>query len=86
MRVEYAAYDINSPGIYNRLSHYARGILRSKYHLAKLMQDNFSNKLKRTDMKKLSKAGFYCTLPELYASVLVETGFIGPNKDERCLF
>lgn len=54
--------------------------LDQSINLAKLMQDNFSNKLKRTD-RKVKQAGFIVLHQTFMPSVLVETGFL-TNKDE----
>ena len=54
--------------------------LDQSINLAKLMQDNFANKLKRTD-RKVKQAGFIVLHQTFMPSVLVETGFL-TNRDE----
>ena len=48
--------------------------------LAKMIQENFSNKLQRTD-RKVKQAGFIVLHQTFMPSVLVETGFL-TNKEE----
>ncbi|MBC8767839.1 N-acetylmuramoyl-L-alanine amidase [Arenibacter sp. BSSL-BM3] len=76
----YAAYDINSPESIIGLTIMQEEFLDQSINLAKLMQDNFSNKLKRTD-RKVKQAGFIVLHQTFMPSVLVETGFL-TNKDE----
>ena len=76
----YAAYDINSPESIIGLTIMQEEFLDQSINLAKLMQDNFSNKLKRTD-RKVKQAGFIVLHQIFMPSVLVETGFL-TNKAE----
>ena len=76
----YAAYDINSPESIIGLTIMQEEFLDQSINLAKLMQDNFSNKLKRTD-RKVKQAGFIVLHQTFMPSVLVETGFL-TNKAE----
>lgn len=76
----YAAYDINSPESIIGLTIMQEEFLDQSINLAKLMQDNFSNKLKRTD-RKVKQAGFIVLHQTFMPSVLVETGFL-TNRDE----
>lgn len=76
----YAAYDINSPESIIGLTIMQEEFLDQSINLAKLMQDNFSNKLKRTD-RKVKQAGFIVLHQTFMPSVLVETGFL-TNKVE----
>ncbi|MCM4150975.1 N-acetylmuramoyl-L-alanine amidase [Arenibacter sp. N53] len=76
----YAAYDINSPESIIGLTIMQEEFLDQSINLAKLMQDNFANKLKRTD-RKVKQAGFIVLHQTFMPSVLVETGFL-TNKDE----
>ncbi|MCK0147076.1 N-acetylmuramoyl-L-alanine amidase [Arenibacter sp. F26102] len=76
----YAAYDINSPESIIGLTIMQEEFLDQSINLAKLMQDNFSNKLKRTD-RKVKQAGFIVLHQTFMPSVLVETGFL-TNKNE----
>jgi N-acetylmuramoyl-L-alanine amidase len=76
----YAAYDINSPESIIGLTIMQEEFLDQSINLAKLMQDNFSSKLKRTD-RKVKQAGFIVLHQTFMPSVLVETGFL-TNRDE----
>jgi N-acetylmuramoyl-L-alanine amidase len=76
----YAAYDINSPESIIGLTIMQEEFLDQSINLAKLMQENFSNKLKRTD-RKVKQAGFIVLHQTFMPSVLVETGFL-TNKEE----
>lgn len=76
----YAAYDINSPESIIGLTIMQEEFLDQSINLAKLMQENFSNKLKRTD-RKVKQAGFIVLHQTFMPSVLVETGFL-TNKVE----
>tara|TARA_R110000868_G_scaffold108065_7_gene295439 strand:+ start:26212 stop:27531 length:1320 start_codon:yes stop_codon:yes gene_type:complete len=76
----YAAYDINSPESIIGLTIMQEEFLDQSINLAKLMQDNFANKLKRTD-RKVKQAGFIVLHQTFMPSVLVETGFL-TNKEE----
>ncbi|SHJ39198.1 N-acetylmuramoyl-L-alanine amidase family protein [Pseudozobellia thermophila] len=76
----YADYDINSPESVIGLTIMQEEFLDNSIALAKAIQDNFSNKLKRTD-RKVKQAGFIVLHQTVMPSVLVETGFL-TNKQE----
>ena len=76
----YANYDINSPESVIGLTIMQEEFLDQSIALAKIIQDNFSKKLKRTD-RKVKQAGFIVLHQTFMPSVLVETGFL-TNKDE----
>ena len=76
----YAEYDINSPESIIGLTIMQEEFLDQSIMLAKMMQDNFSNKLKRND-RKVKQAGFIVLHQTFMPSVLVETGFL-TNKTE----
>jgi len=76
----YADYDINSPESVIGLTIMQEEFLDQSIALAKMIQDNFSGKLKRTD-RKVKQAGFIVLHQTFMPSVLVETGFL-TNKNE----
>ncbi len=76
----YAAYDINSPESIIGLTIMQEEFLDQSISLGKMMQDNFSGRLKRTD-RKVKQAGFIVLHQTFMPSVLVETGFL-TNKEE----
>jgi N-acetylmuramoyl-L-alanine amidase len=76
----YAAYDINSPESVIGLTIMQEEFLDQSILLAKLIQDNFTAKLKRND-RKVKQAGFIVLHQTFMPSVLIETGFL-TNKDE----
>jgi len=76
----YADYDINSPESVIGLTIMQEEFLDQSVALAKSIQDNFSNKLKRKD-RKVKQAGFIVLHQTFMPSVLVETGFL-TNDDE----
>ncbi len=76
----YADYDINSPESVIGLTIMQEEFLDQSIALAKMIQDNFSEKLKRND-RKVKQAGFIVLHQTFMPSVLVETGFL-TNKDE----
>lgn len=76
----YAEYDINSPESIIGLTIMQEEFLDQSILLAKLMQDEFSGKLKRND-RKVKQAGFIVLHQTFMPSVLVETGFL-TNKNE----
>ncbi|WP_414855660.1 N-acetylmuramoyl-L-alanine amidase [Muriicola sp. Z0-33] len=76
----YAQYDINSPESIIGLTIMQEEFLDQSIMLAKMMQDNFSNKLKRND-RKVKQAGFIVLHQTFMPSVLIETGFL-TNKNE----
>lgn len=76
----YADYDINSPESVIGLTIMQEEFLDQSIALAKAIQDNFSEKLKRND-RKVKQAGFIVLHQTFMPSVLVETGFL-TNKNE----
>lgn len=76
----YAEYDINSPESIIGLTIMQEEFLDRSILLAKMMQDNFTGKLKRND-RKVKQAGFIVLHQTFMPSVLVETGFL-TNKNE----
>ncbi len=76
----YAEYDINSPESVIGLTIMQEEFLDQSILLAKLMQDNFSKKLKRNN-RKVKQAGFIVLHQTFMPSVLIETGFL-TNKSE----
>ncbi len=76
----YAEYDINSPESIIGLTIMQEEFLDQSIMLAKMMQDNFTNRLKRND-RKVKQAGFIVLHQTFMPSVLVETGFL-TNKSE----
>lgn len=76
----YADYDINSPESVIGLTIMQEEFLDQSIMLAKLVQDNFTNKLKRND-RKVKQAGFIVLHQTFMPSILIETGFL-TNKEE----
>lgn len=76
----YADYDINSPESVIGLTIMQEEFLDQSIALAKMIQDNFTGQLKRTD-RKVKQAGFIVLHQTFMPSVLVETGFL-TNKQE----
>jgi N-acetylmuramoyl-L-alanine amidase len=76
----YAAYDINSPESVIGLTIMQEEFLDQSIMLGKMMQDNFSNYLRRND-RKVKQAGFIVLHQTFMPSVLIETGFL-TNKSE----
>jgi len=76
----YAGYDINSPESVIGFTIMQEEFLDQSIALAKLIQDNFTNKLRRVD-RKVKQAGFIVLHQTFMPSVLVETGFL-TNKTE----
>ncbi|WP_425236702.1 N-acetylmuramoyl-L-alanine amidase family protein [Ulvibacterium sp.] len=76
----YADYDINSPESIIGLTIMQEEFLDQSIMLAKIMQDKFSEKLKRND-RKVKQAGFIVLHQTFMPSVLVETGFL-TNRSE----
>lgn len=76
----YADYDINSPESIIGLTIMQEEFLDQSIALAKLIQDNFSGKLKRNN-RKVKQAGFIVLHQTFMPSVLIETGFL-TNKSE----
>ncbi|WP_394972511.1 N-acetylmuramoyl-L-alanine amidase [uncultured Croceitalea sp.] len=77
---KYSKYDINSPESVIGLTIMQEEFLEQSIQLAKLMQDNFTQSLKRKD-RKVKQAGFIVLHQTFMPSVLVETGFL-TNKNE----
>lgn len=76
----YADYDINAPESVIGLTIMQEEFLDQSIALAKMIQDNFSEKLKRNN-RKVKQAGFIVLHQTFMPSVLVETGFL-TNKNE----
>ncbi|WP_373074154.1 N-acetylmuramoyl-L-alanine amidase [Zeaxanthinibacter enoshimensis] len=76
----YSEYDINSPESIIGLTIMQEEFLDQSIMLAKMMQENFSQDLKRND-RKVKQAGFIVLHQTFMPSVLVETGFL-TNKSE----
>jgi N-acetylmuramoyl-L-alanine amidase len=76
----YAEYDINSPESIIGLTIMQEEFLDQSIMLAKMMQDNFTKKLRRND-RKVKQAGFIVLHQTFMPSVLVETGFL-TNRSE----
>ncbi len=77
---KYAEYDINSPESVIGLTIMQEEFLDQSVELAKLLQQNFTAKLKRKD-RKVKQAGFIVLHQTFMPSVLIETGFL-TNKNE----
>ena len=78
--VKYADYDINSPESIIGLTIMQEEFLDQSIALAKMIQDNFTGKLKRNN-RKVKQAGFIVLHQTFMPSVLIETGFL-TNKSE----
>ncbi len=76
----YADYDINSPESIIGLTIMQEEFLDQSIALAKMIQDNFSGKLKRNN-RKVKQAGFIVLHQTFMPSVLVETGFLTNNSE-----
>ena len=76
----YADYDINSPESVIGLTIMQEEFLDQSISLAKTIQDNFSNKLKRKN-REVKQAGFIVLHQTFMPSVLVETGFLTNDKE-----
>ncbi|RNC88665.1 MAG: N-acetylmuramoyl-L-alanine amidase [Allomuricauda sp.] len=76
----YADYDINSAESVIGLTIMQEEFLDQSIQLGKLIQDNFTQSLKRKD-RKVKQAGFIVLHQTFMPSVLVETGFL-TNKNE----
>jgi len=76
----YADYDINSPESIIGLTIMQEEFLDQSIALAKMIQDNFSGKLKRNN-RKVKQAGFIVLHQTFMPSVLIETGFLTNNSE-----
>lgn len=76
----YAGYDPNSPESFIGLTLMQEEYLDQSIMLASLIQNNFSNKLKRKD-RSVKQAGFIVLHQSYMPSVLVETGFLTNKKE-----
>jgi N-acetylmuramoyl-L-alanine amidase len=76
----YADYDINSPESVIGLTIMQEEFLDQSISLAKSIQNNFSNKLKRKD-REVKQAGFIVLHQTFMPSVLVETGFLTNDNE-----
>lgn len=76
----YAGYDINSPESVIGLTIMQEEFLDQSINLAKAIQDNFTQKLKRND-RKVKQAGFIVLHQTFMPSVLIETGFLTNDKE-----
>lgn len=77
---KYSEYDINSPESIIGLTIMQEEFLDQSIQLAKFMQDNFTQSLKRKD-RKVKQAGFIVLHQTFMPSVLVETGFLTNNNE-----
>lgn len=78
--IKYAQYDINSPESVIGLTVLQEEFLDQSIEVAKLIQSNFRERLKRKD-RQVKQAGFIVLHQTFMPSVLVETGFL-TNKEE----
>ncbi|RFN58499.1 N-acetylmuramoyl-L-alanine amidase family protein [Marixanthomonas ophiurae] len=76
----YAGYDPNSPESFIGLTLMQEEYLDQSIMLAGLIQNNFTNKLKRKD-RSVKQAGFIVLHQSYMPSVLVETGFLTNNSE-----
>ena len=76
----YAGYDPNSPESFIGLTLMQEEYLDQSIMLAGLIQNNFTNKLKRKD-RSVKQAGFIVLHQSYMPSVLVETGFLTNNRE-----
>jgi len=76
----YAGYDPNNPASFIGLTLMQEEYLDQSIMLAGLVQNNFTNKLKRKD-RSVKQAGFIVLHQSYMPSVLIETGFL-TNKSE----
>ncbi len=76
----YADYNINSPESVIGLTIMQEEFLDQSIALAKAIQDNFSNKLKRKN-REVKQAGFIVLHQTFMPSVLVETGFLTNDEE-----
>ena len=76
----YADYDINSPESVIGLTIMQEEFLDQSINLAKVIQGNFANTLKRND-RQVKQAGFIVLHQTFMPSVLIETGFLTNDKE-----
>lgn len=77
---KYAGFNPNSPEAVIGLTLAQEEYLDQSIHLASLIQNEFTNKLKRKD-RGVKQAGFIVLHQTVMPSVLVETGFITNNSE-----
>ncbi|MDO5106395.1 N-acetylmuramoyl-L-alanine amidase [Capnocytophaga sp.] len=77
---KYANYNINSPESFIGLSIMQEEFLEQSIHLAKLLQANFTDEMKRVN-RGVKQAGFIVLHQTYMPSVLIETAFMS-NTDE----
>lgn len=77
---KYSEYDINSPESIIGLTIMQEEFLDQSIQLAKITQENFTQKLKRKD-RKVKQAGFIVLHQTFMPSVLIETGFLTNGKE-----
>lgn len=76
----YAGFDPNSPESFIGLTILQEEYLDQSLLLASLVQNNFTNTLKRKD-RKVKQAGFLVLRETYMPSVLIETGFLTNKKE-----
>jgi len=76
----YAGFDPNSPESLIGMTLMQEEYLDQSILLASLIQNNFTNNLKRTD-RSVKQAGFWVLLSTYMPSVLIETGFLTHKKE-----
>ena len=76
----YAGFDPNSPESLIGMTLMQEEYLDQSIFLASLIQNNFTNNLKRTD-RSVKQAGFWVLLSTYMPSVLIETGFLTHKKE-----
>ncbi len=81
---KYAGYDINSPESVIGLTIMQEEFLDQSIDLARRIQENFTNKLKRVN-RGVKQAGFIVLHQTYMPSVLVETGFLTYKDEGRYL-
>lgn len=77
---KYAGYDPNSPESFIGLTLMQEEYLDQSIMLASLIQNNFTNKLKRKD-RSVKQAGFIVLHQSYMPSVLIETGFLTNSRE-----
>lgn len=79
-QTKYAKYNINSPESIIGLTLMQEEFLSQSIDVAKRIQDNFTDRLKRVD-RKVKQAGFVVLHQTFMPSVLVEAGFLTNKKE-----